>query len=226
LNIVDDAAATAPVTLTGSGGPPPPTCQPLTVSTGAGSTIPVLLNCTDATGATLSYAITGNPLHGSVAGSADFKTLAIPSTGQAYYGAASGFTGTDKFTYTASSVHGTSNPAVVQVSIGTSPSAWTLTAAGPIGKGAIVRPVLRKPHLIGLVVFRLPKHALVGFVPLGLHSGSNDRLPWNLKVNGKTLGRGSYEVDLKIFANGKPTDIAGPTPERLVIKNGRVRVNP
>jgi YVTN family beta-propeller protein len=107
------------------------------------------------------------------------------------------------------------------------PSAWTLTAAGPIGKGASVRPVLKKARLIGLVVFRLPKHTLVGVVPLGRHSGSKQRIPWNLKVNGKTLKSGSYEVELRVFtAAGKPAQLPGPNAERLVIKNGRVRVIP
>jgi YVTN family beta-propeller protein len=107
------------------------------------------------------------------------------------------------------------------------PSAWTLRAAGPIGKGVTLRPVLKKPRLIGLVVFNLAKHTLVGLVPLGRHSGSKQRIPWNLKVNGKTLGNGTYEVDLRVFtAAGKPTNLPGPRSERLVIRNGRVRVSP
>jgi hypothetical protein len=128
------------------------------------------------------------------------------------------------------------------------PSAWTLTAAGAIDKGVIVRPVLKKPHLIGLVVFKIGKlgkhitpggllplgrHTMpgtritrVGFVPLGRHSGSKQRIRWNLKVNGKTLGNGTYEVHLKIFtAAGKPTNLPEPNPVRLVINNGRTRVS-
>jgi hypothetical protein len=86
---------------------------------------------------------------------------------------------------------------------------------------------LKKARLIGLVVFRLPKHTLVGVVPLGRHSGSKQRIPWNLKVNGKTLRHGSYEVELKVFtAAGNPTNLAGPNPERLTIKNGTVRISP
>jgi hypothetical protein len=106
------------------------------------------------------------------------------------------------------------------------PSAWTLTAAGPIGKGAIIHAVLKKPRLIGLAVFKLPKRTLVGFVPLGRHSGSKQRIRWNLKVSGKTLRNGTYEVDLRVFtAAGKPTNLPGPRPERLAIHNGRVRVS-
>jgi hypothetical protein len=107
------------------------------------------------------------------------------------------------------------------------PSAWALSAAGSIAKGAIVRPVLKKPQLIGLVVFSLPKHTLVGFVPLGRHSGSKQRIRWNLKVNGKTLGNGTYEAVLKVFsAAGQPTSLRGPSPERLVISKGRIRIGP
>jgi hypothetical protein len=106
------------------------------------------------------------------------------------------------------------------------PSAWTLTAAGPIGKGAIVLPKLKKPRLIGLVVIRLSDHKRLGLVPLGRRAGSQQRIRWNLKVNGRTLGKGVYEVDLKIFtAGGKPTSVPGPNPFRLVINRGRVRIS-
>jgi YVTN family beta-propeller protein len=113
------------------------------------------------------------------------------------------------------------------IRVAPAPSAWKLTVAGPVSKGALVRPVLKKQRLIGLVVFRVSghKHALVGFVPLGRHSGSKQRIPWNLKVNGKLLGNGTYEVDLKVFtAAGRPVNLPGPSPERLVISHGRARV--
>jgi hypothetical protein len=107
----------------------------------------------------------------------------------------------------------------------TSPGAWRLTAAGPTRKGAIVRPVLRKPRRIGLVVLALPSNAPVGFVPLGRHQGSNQRIRWNLKVNGHVLPDGTYEVYLNVFTRpGKPANLPGPKPKRLVIHNGTVRV--
>jgi hypothetical protein len=103
----------------------------------------------------------------------------------------------------------------------TSPGAWRLTAAGPTRKGAIVRPVLRKPRRIGLVVLALPSNAPVGFVPLGRHQGSNQRIRWNLKVNGHALPDGTYEVYLNVFTRpGKPANLPGPKPKRLVIHNG------
>jgi hypothetical protein len=82
-------------------------------------------------------------------------------------------------------------------------------------------------RLIGLFVVKLGKHAHpVGVVKLGRHSGSKQRIHWNLKVNGKTLADGTYEVDLRIFtAAGQPTNIPGPPAKRIVIKNGRVRIS-
>lgn len=115
--------------------------------------------------------------------------------------------------------------ATIQIPERVLPSAWKLTAAGPTNKGAILRPVLQKPRLIGLVVYKLPKRTLVGLVPLGHHSGSRQRVRWNLEVDGRTLPNGTYEADLKVFsAAGKPTNIPGPRPEYLVVSHGRARV--
>jgi hypothetical protein len=110
---------------------------------------------------------------------------------------------------------------------GFGPAAWTLTAAGPISAGAIVHPVLKRPRLIGLAVERLPKRTLVGFVPLGRHRGSEQNIHWNLKVRGRSLGDGSYEVELRVFTvAGRPASIPGPPPERLAIRRGRAHVSP
>jgi hypothetical protein len=110
---------------------------------------------------------------------------------------------------------------------GFGPAAWTLTAAGPVRDGTIVRPVLTQPRLIGLVVDRLPQRTLVGLVALGRHRRSKQEIRWNLKIGGENLGDGTYEVDLKTFtAAGTPTTIPGPPPERLVIGDGHATVSP
>jgi hypothetical protein len=182
----------------------------------------ITLPCTAETGFRPVYAVVSGPTHGSLF---SFNAYA----GTLVYTPSASFTGTDSFTYRGFDLGAQSLIATVQITVGPAPSAWRLTAAGPLRKGATVRPVLKKPRLIGLVVFRLRKHkrTLVGFVPLGRHRGAKQQIHWNLKVNGKALQAGSYEVDLRIFtATGKPTKIAGPRPEKLVIRHRRVRVSP
>jgi len=104
------------------------------------------------------------------------------------------------------------------------PASFTLTAKGSVSQGVTVKPVLRKPRVIGLIVFKQPNHAEVGTVPLGRYS-DHPSIHWNLEVGGKLLGSGSYEIYLKVFANGHPTNIPGPPPRRLVISGHHVHVS-
>jgi hypothetical protein len=96
------------------------------------------------------------------------------------------------------------------------PSSFALSAQGSVSQGVTVKPVMKKQRVIGLVVFKQPSHTQVGTVLLGTFSG-HPSIPWNLKVGGKTLSTGSYEVDLRVFAYGKPSNIPGPPPRHLVI---------
>jgi len=104
------------------------------------------------------------------------------------------------------------------------PSSFTLSAQGSVSQGVTVKPVMKKQRVIGLVVFKQPRHAEVGTVLLGTFSG-HPSIHWNLKVFGETLPSGSYEVDLRVFANGKPTNIPGPAPSDLTISGDRVTVS-
>ena len=90
----------------------PPTVSPLSASTGCNTAVSI--NLADGiTGTTTSAAIAGNPSHGTV--------LLAGTT--ATYTPAQGYCGkTDSFTYTASNAAGTSAPAIVTVSIGSSGS--------------------------------------------------------------------------------------------------------
>ncbi len=83
---------------------------------------------------------------------------------------------------------------------------------------------MKKQRVIGLVVFKQSNHAEVGTVLLGTFSG-HPSIHWDLKVRGKTLLSGSYEIDLRVFANGKPTNIPGPPPRHLVISANHVTVS-
>ena len=103
------------------------------------------------------------------------------------------------------------------------PSSFKLTARGPVSQGVTVRPVLKKPRVLGLVVFKQPKHTEVGTVLLGSLSG-HPSIHWNLKVHGKLLGSGSYLVSVRVFANGRPTNIPAPRPRKLTISGQRVSI--
>jgi len=103
------------------------------------------------------------------------------------------------------------------------PASFTLSARGAVNQGVTIKPVLKQPRTIGLVVFRQPKHTEVGTVSLGHFSG-RPSIHWNLKVHGKVLGSGSYLISLRVFAYGKPTSIPGPRPRKLTISGQHVRV--
>ena len=103
------------------------------------------------------------------------------------------------------------------------PSSFTLAARGQVSQGVTFRPVLKRRRLIGLVVFKQPRRREVGTVLLGTFSG-DPSIHWNLKVDGKRLSSGSYQIDLRVFADGKPTHIPGPRPGRLTISGQHVHV--
>jgi hypothetical protein len=72
-------------------------------------------------------------------------------------------------------------------------------------------------------VFKQPYHTEVGTVSLGPFSG-RPSIHWNLKVHGTVLGSGSYVISLRVFANGKATNIPAPRPKKLTISGQQVRV--
>ena len=102
---------------------PPPTCSAKTASTKGGIPTSLALSCTDSAGAAVTYAIKAAPAHGTLSG-------LDPATGAVTYTPTAGFTGTDTFTYTATSVDGTSAPATVSVTVtGPTCAAETLSSA-------------------------------------------------------------------------------------------------
>lgn len=103
------------------------------------------------------------------------------------------------------------------------PASFTLSARGAVSQGVTVKPVLKKPRTLGLVVFSQPKHTEVGTVVLGAFSG-HPSIHWNLKVHGKVLSSGSYVISLRVFAHGKPANIPAPRSKKLTISGQHVRV--
>ena len=103
------------------------------------------------------------------------------------------------------------------------PASFTLSAPGSVSQGVTVKPVLKKPRILGLVVFTASKHTEVGTVALGAFSG-HPSIHWNLKVHGKVLGSGSYVISLRVFAHGKPANIPAPPTKKLTISGQHVHV--
>ena len=103
------------------------------------------------------------------------------------------------------------------------PASFTLSARGRVSQGVTIKPVLKKPRVLGLVVFRAPHHTQVGTVALGSFSGQPS-IHWNLKVHGTLLGSGSYVISLRVFAHGKPTNTPAPRPRKLTISGQHVRI--
>jgi hypothetical protein len=97
---------------------PPPACQPASATTASSTPVTVQLSCTDAVGAPVTYSIASNPADGSL--SLD------PTTGQATYTPASGYSGSDGFGFEATSSHGTSAVATATVAV-SAPSTVTTT---------------------------------------------------------------------------------------------------
>lgn len=79
------------------------------------------------------------------------------------------------------------------------PHHFALSASGPEAHGAAVIAVLHKPRTLVLLVqkVRHHRHVIVGLVPLGHDPIGTFRIPWNLRVDGKLLGKGTYEVTLR-----------------------------
>jgi hypothetical protein len=103
---------------------PPPTCSPVGASTAEGKAATVQLACTDAAGAVLTYAIVGGPAHGTLSLTA--------ATGQVIYTPSPGYSGSDSFTYQASSSHGTAAAATVSITV--SPTPILVPIIGALGE--------------------------------------------------------------------------------------------
>ena len=105
-------AAASPVEAVAAGGLFKGICEPLSVSTAAAQAASVQLHCITLPGAQLVYEIVSQPQHGSVS--------LTPSTGQAIYTPAPGYSGPDSFTYTAERF-GPIAAATVSIGVGQAP---------------------------------------------------------------------------------------------------------
>jgi hypothetical protein len=110
---------------------PPPNCSGVSASANFATAVTFQLPCVDLGGAPLTYAIGASPAHGSVSLNS--------ASGQATYTPTIGFSGTDSFTYSASSRDGTAALATATVTVkplGSRPP-LLLKRLGAAGGGAV-----------------------------------------------------------------------------------------
>jgi hypothetical protein len=108
------------------------------------------------------------------------------------------------------------------------PHHFSLEALGIRKRGATVTAVLKKPKTLALLVrvVKPRRSLLVGLVPLGHHKAGTSKIHWNLNVNGKLLGSGTYKVSLSSLIGGILSPPTPPGEITLIIKpNGHVHVN-
>ena len=108
------------------------------------------------------------------------------------------------------------------------PHFFGLTLHGTKTRGATVISVLHKPRVLVLLVRRIVRHhrlTLVGLVRLGQHRAGRSTAHWNLRVGGRLLAPGSYQIVMYALDNGNVLSLpARPGARTLVVfVNGEVR---
>ena len=100
-----------------------------------------------------------------------------------------------------------------------SPKFFGLAVRGAAKQGATVTVMLRKPRVLALQVRTMRRHRLVtvGVVRLGRHRAGRSKIHWNLRINGRPLLAGRYQISLHAL-NGNILSVPAPpgprTPDR------------
>jgi hypothetical protein len=107
------------------------------------------------------------------------------------------------------------------------PQSFALRVHGLEVNGATITTVLRKPRTLVLQVLRVASRnglVLVGLVHLGSHPGGRSQIHWDLRVHGRLLRKGRYEVTLCAVVDGVLSAPANPGARTLlVLTDGKVR---
>jgi len=102
------------------------------------------------------------------------------------------------------------------------PHHFALSAHGPEANGATVIAVLHKPRRLVLLVQGVRHHrVIIGLVPLGDYSVGTFRIPWNLRVNGRLLDKGTYEVSLHAISVDVLSPATPPGQITLTVRTNR-----
>ena len=152
---------------------PPPSCQNKSISVVSGASVAVPLPCTDAGGAALTYSIDAGPSHGTL-GSIN------QGTGHVAYTPAPGYTGSDNFTFHASSSNGTSTTKTVTLTVTPAPVPAGHPPAGsppPLALPASFRSLSMKSRQRG--------KAVTGSLMI---AGSGSKFSGLLRFRGKAIG--------------------------------------
>jgi len=91
-----------------------PACSDISANVAYQTPTPLTLDCSDADGRAVTYAITGAPAHGTLGG--------VGAGGQVTYTPAAGFSGVDSFAFTAQNADGTASPATAHITVGQPPT--------------------------------------------------------------------------------------------------------
>ena len=90
----------------------------------------------------------------------------------------------------------------------TSPSTTLRTTLSqPLSVGILVQRIAGTRVLLGRRVSRLVD---VGRVPLGKQKRGASRIPWNIRVGGKALPRGRYQITLRALRGSKVVELSTP----------------
>lgn len=131
----------------------------------------------------------------------------------------------EQYTYTPPST-GCQHPPCRPPQPGT-PHHFALTAHGTEAHGATVIAVLRKPRTLVLLIqgTRRHHHVIIGLMRLGRYPVGTFRVPWNLRVGGKPLSRGTYQISLHSISVDVLSSDTPPGEVSLTVKaNGQVKV--
>jgi hypothetical protein len=90
----------------------------------------------------------------------------------------------------------------------TSPSTTLQTTlTQPLSVGILVQRVAGTRVVLGR---RVPRLVDVGRVPLGRQKRGASRIPWNIRVGGKALPRGRYQITLRALRGSKVVELSTP----------------
>jgi hypothetical protein len=78
--------------------------------------------------------------------------------------------------------------------------------------GILVQRIVGTRRLFGR---RVPRLRTIGRVPLGRHARGRDRIPWSLRVNGRRLAPGRYQITLRALRGSRVTDLSKPVTVRV-----------
>ncbi len=106
------------------------------------------------------------------------------------------------------------------------PHHFALAARGLEQHGATVTATLKKPKTLVLLVHGVRHHhpVIVGLVALGRHPAGTSEIHWNLRVDGKLLRAGTYQISLHSISIDVLSPATPPGQITLTVNaNGHVR---